>query len=228
MNNFDSGAVTFIDVLGWKGIWARKNSQSPIEKLKRIVENVNVEIQSIITSLIDRVPELHGLDAKSVSILNISDTIVIITKGDAVATICLHGEISKRILTDGLLSELPMRGATSYGEFSHEDLTFMGPAVDEAAAWHEVTNWVGIILTPSALLKLKTPKESWISYQKVPYKSADIRIGKSLVLNWAAEWSKRGKQADDFREISYLAGPLLPEVGKYYLNALDFLEEVTT
>jgi len=48
--------------------------------------------------------------------------------------------------------KLFFRGALSYGEYLvNDDLNIaFGPAINEAAAWYETTDWCGIVLTPSA------------------------------------------------------------------------------
>lgn len=70
-----------------------------------------------------------------------------------------------------LEQELPLRGAISYGQYSIKDNIMLGYVVDEAASWHESTDWIGVILTPSAQMITRDKElKSITTYDKIPFK----------------------------------------------------------
>ena len=208
-----TGSVTFLDILGWKGIWQR--DLEAISKLHRLVTMSNDDISRHIRGR-------SGI--KNLVVTSISDTIIILAEGEPNTTLEIHGEITKKIICEGLKIGLPVRGATAYGEFYYDKkTTIMGPAVDESASWHESVNWVGCIQTPSASIKYLQNSSTWISCQKIPYKSSEFRYSDSLALNWVDYWRNTHRSnLFNFRETIANFSPLLPEVSKYYMNAVDF------
>ena len=57
-----------------------------------------------------------------------------------------------------IYKRLPIRGAISHGEliFGHDNKILMGKAFLESYEYGEDQNWIGLILTPSASMKLKS------------------------------------------------------------------------
>ena len=104
-------------------------------------------------------------------VLSISDTIAIFTFGDPYHAIKIHAEICRLAIPESIKRKLPLRGAICYGEFSYRGNIVVGPAVDEAASWHESTDWIGVILTPAEEFQLKGRyPEQLINYPKIPFK----------------------------------------------------------
>jgi len=60
------------------------------------------------------------------------------------------------------------RGAISYGEYEQEDSTFIGPAIDDVAGWYEVTDWIGVILTPTTNYIYDRFENVTIGVNKIP------------------------------------------------------------
>lgn len=215
--NIEEGAVTFIDVLGWKGKW--KEGYESINLLSGLIENAREYTYTCHENILSRYSkndsikkQLRGVET---NILSISDTIAIFTKGPAAPTIALHGMICEFLLPESIKLNIPLRGSTSYGKYSISGNIMIGPAIDEAASWHELTNWIGVTLTPSAKYSLNgNYPEEWTKYPKIPYKK---RVD---TLDYCVDW--------DF-EISELVtlfqqmGPHVPEIAEKYLNTLEFL-----
>ena len=150
--NYDEmrlGAITFLDVLGWKGIWRSKPDacQKLIEIIKSAIK-IEADHQKTLSNL-EHLKELKNLDT---GLLSISDTIVIYTYGDSYFSLLMHGIICAWIIPHSIFEGIPFRGATNYGEFQIEGNILVGPAIDEVASWYEFGEWVGVMLTPSALL----------------------------------------------------------------------------
>lgn len=161
------GAATFLDVLGWKGIWER--NQNAINQLQNFVNHMQEKAQEISGKYRDE-PELRG-KTKPTEVISISDTVAIFTTASPQIAIGIHAELCSWALAYSLEQELPLRGAISYGEYSIADNIMLGYAVDEAASWHETTDWIGVILTPSAKMYLgnKLP-EFVMKYNNIPFK----------------------------------------------------------
>ena len=147
-----NGAVTFLDVLGWKGIWRdRKDRRNPIESLDNLIGKIIKEGQKLAESVEFALVDKNNRGASNgVEVLSISDTIVLLTPGPPSVTIDIHSMLSAFSLEEGLKDGLMLRGAISYGEFDRKKNIMLGPAVDKAVSWHESTDWIGVIFTPSA------------------------------------------------------------------------------
>lgn len=198
-----SGTVTFLDVLGWKGIWLRRNSSEVVEQLQKLVD------------LAVRVA--RGADETRV--LSISDTIVLLTEGDGVKGVTLHGQIVAELICESIIYGLPLRGATACGRFFHElPSILVGAAVDEAASWHEATEWIGVVQTPSAFLT-HDGVGRWRRYV-APVKTP----GKFEIpcVDWPAEWRGRGFKKGDLRREFAAMGPFDTVVAAKYTNTLSF------
>ena len=152
------GIVTFIDILGWKGIYRRK--RNALQILRQLVEDVEKQAE-----------QFRGSETLRLTIKSISDTLIFCshldherTKAierqaehprryeDAIKAIERHGQLCAWLIQRSIEVEIPVRGATSFGEFNFQDNVFIGEAVDEAASWHEEAEWIGVHLTPSAEL----------------------------------------------------------------------------
>jgi len=123
-----TGVVTFLDVLGWKGIWQRK--ENAINILENLVETIKDTIKEI---------ERGVEKTEKTSVVIISDTIVLFTptKSETVSNaIDRHGKLCCKAIPESIKEGIPLRSATSFGEVvkSKENNIFMGKAVDEAAA----------------------------------------------------------------------------------------------
>lgn len=209
----EKGAVTFLDVLGWKGIW-QQNSIA-IETLYALVQKVE-DIAKEVSSGYQNEQELRG-KTEITQVVSISDTIAIFTSATPKLAIKIQSEICSKVLPEAMSQELPLRGAISYGEYSIKDNIMLGYAVDEAASWHESTDWIGVVLTPSAYINVKDEKIDSIKvYDKIPYKKPmkkpDICV----------KWEYKNK--DELIAIINKKGPLVPDIAPKYLNTLTFLE----
>lgn len=206
-----TGAVTFLDVLGWKGIWKKNNDSekslsSLIEDIRIFARGTNTEVKSI------------------------SDTIAIFTSKDDMESHKIlehHGYLCMEAIKRSIKKEIPVRGATAYGKFSLKENIFVGPAIDEVAAWHELTSWIGVIMTPSAFFEIddNVKLDNWLIYQP-PMKNS-IKWN-TLCANWPSIWSNKVNDNEKIKELKSnfkIMGPFLPEYADKYINTLEFFEE---
>lgn len=207
--------ITFLDVLGWKGIYHRKTDS--IATLKRFIEEIRSQA-SIYRGSIE-------LNSKTIEVRSISDTIVLFTpclKKDALKVIDMHGMLCKWIIPRSIELEIPVRGAISFGEFDTVDNIFVGKAVDEAATWHELADWIGVILTPSAEYILQSDNsECWVKYNP-PIKA--LPGIKFQCVNWTIDWELREKKIERLKEKFCQLGPIIPEIAGKFANTLKFIE----
>ena len=210
------GVVTFLDVLGWKGVYDRQK-----DALQRLTD--------LIEGLEDRAKPYRGAeDIDKTSIKSISDTIAIFTlceEIEATSAIEIHGELCRWVIPQSIEFEIPVRGATSYGTFQVRESIFIGKAVDEAAAWHEQSDWIGVHLTPSAeyIFRRKATGSSWIEY-RVPNKKP--LAGKAHCVNWLSDWKDKEKGKENIKRKFRRLGPIVPEIAAKFSNTLEFIEFV--
>lgn len=211
------GVVTFLDVLGWKGIWQRK--PEAIEDLESIVNGINK-----IAKTKERGKTIHGT-----SVLIVSDTIVLFTEANyeiVKEIIELHGELCTYAIQVSIKKGLPLRGATSFGEvvISNKNNIFAGRAIDEAASWYEKADWIGVFLTPSSnLLFTNFPSKFWAEY-KPPFKIKEASY-EAFSVNWI-----KNENFDLFinevkKDFTQLA-PIVPEIVTKFYNTIYYLEHL--
>lgn len=210
------GAVTFVDILGWKGIWQRRTDA--IDILQGLISELETRANTATSTATSLYPTMRGTET---IVLSISDTIAIFTPGDPVPTTKIHGELCKYAIPESIKRMIPLRGATAYGDFSCSANVMLGPAVDEAASWHEATDWFGVTLTPTARFKLgdQIPNE-WTRYSKIPFK------GKVPNLDICVDWAFQ----DEKNILDYFSqmGPHTPEIAAKYLNTYNFITREQT
>lgn len=202
---FQQGAVSFLDVLGWKGIWERRT-----------------DAQAVFASLFHEIGQ--GIRGTTTKLISVSDTIALFTEGQPDAALQLHGRVCAQAVCSSIQKKIPLRGATCYGDYTVDEQNginlMIGPAVDEAASWHEATDWIGMILSPSAYLALYGAETGhWVDIKnhRPPIKGGDkVR---TLCLNWCSEWIGDEKSLMD---IFRVMGPFHAGVASKYSNTLEF------
>jgi hypothetical protein len=210
-----TGVITFLDVLGWKGIYSRKTNA--IHSLMQLVEGVRSQAE-----------EHRGRINGSIEIKSISDTIVIFTpctEDEVSIAIDIHGALCQWIIPKSIEAEIPVRGAISYGEIEVKENIFVGKAVDEAAAWHEHADWIGVHLTPTAeyFSDIKEDNALWVMFP--PPNKTPLRWEAHCV-NWTADWQDRLKKTQDIKKKFCKLGPIVPEIAGKYANTLKFIDTI--
>ena len=112
-----SGVVTFLDVLGWKGVYDRK--LDAIGSLTLLIEGARKEAGR----------RKRGRTMRDVEVKSISDTIAIFTFAadkEVSDVIEVHGEICQWLIQESIEAELPIRGAIAFGQFQIRDNIFGG------------------------------------------------------------------------------------------------------
>lgn len=207
-----SGVVTFLDVLGWKGVYDRK--QDAIGSLTLLIEGARKEAE-----------KKRGRIRYEVTVKSISDTIAIFTFAEDFEVsdvIEVHGEICQWLIRESIDAELPVRGAIAYGEFQIRDNIFVGKGIDEAASWHEQSDWIGVNLTPSAEFVFEPrPKSRTWHHCEAPLKNR-LKWATHCV-NWTSGWKDRGFSEAAVRKKFLRLGPIVPEIAGKFTNTLAFI-----
>lgn len=213
------GVVTFLDVLGWKGVYDR--IPEAIAKLRQLVEGIRDE----------SLPLKRGRTYREIDVKSISDTIAIFTLcniDEASDIIEIHGKLCQWAIPQSIELEIPVRGATAFGEFEIDDNIFVGKAVDEAASWHEHLDWIGVNLTPSAEFVYSPVKDMtlWRSY-KAPNKTKIDWAPRCV--DWTANWGQgRDGRTKSIKDKFRRLGPIVPEITGKFTNTLAFIKAMGT
>ena len=126
-----------------------------------------------------------------------------------------HLKIVQKLIIKCLDKGLLIRGATSYGKYQKEELVFVGPAIDEAASWHEQGEEIGVFLTPSAIFNFEGFENDELVRKRTPkLKGTSFE---TLCVNW-----KEGKKL--FEKIYKNESPIIPEIAKKYINTKKLLK----
>ncbi|WP_243383818.1 hypothetical protein [Geothrix alkalitolerans] len=105
----------------------------------------------------------------------LSDTFIIFSRDDSAQSYALIQQASKHFFEKCLYSSIPLRGALSEGSFirSKDGRSLMGKAFIEAFTYGEDQDWLGFLLTPSAILKarsfgLEPSRHDFVSTEEIP------------------------------------------------------------
>lgn len=191
------GAIAFLDILGFKGIWQHRSEQEILKMLLEIPELVKKTYKA-------PSPDRGYPEVGEPNITVLSDTIIITFESEHAQTLLLMCTIIDAILRHLLKQSIFARGAIGWGEYTQEGTVFIGPAIDDVAMWHEAANWIGVITTPKTnymIDRISTctfgvnghKVDSFIKYD-VPMKSSKpIRLN---VFNWPGFIQKSYKEEE--------------------------------
>jgi hypothetical protein len=139
IRNFPShpkeGFLIFIDMLGAKGIWQRKDINDVFNRWKEILSQF---INSLNNSKLSRFNPYCAI---------FSDTLII-TCPCSIDHINSIFELLLQPFIYSMETRFFLRGAISYGTYYLSKILIIGPAVDEAATCHDQLEWIGISTTP--------------------------------------------------------------------------------
>lgn len=213
---YKTGVVTLLDVLGWKGIWGRK--EDAIRSLETLIANLKIKAKEYSRGLL----QYKEIETR---IFSVSDTIVIITDsslGEAPKVIGLHGNLCKEAIPLSIDKGIPLRGATAFGDYaiSDNESIFVGKAIDESASWHELGDWIGVIQTPSAYYAYDNHKNNaWVECKEPPLKG-NLKFQTNAVLWIDSEISLRKMQK------SFISmAPIFPEVTAKFTNTTSWISK---
>ncbi|OGA49504.1 MAG: hypothetical protein A3F74_19535 [Betaproteobacteria bacterium RIFCSPLOWO2_12_FULL_62_58] len=137
-----SGAVAFLDILGFKGIWRVKPEEEVLNLVMGVAEVVTRGYKH-------PPPEKRWPECSLPQVTTLSDTIVITMDSLDRSCVLLLANTLYGVMMHFQKHELFVRGAIGWGNYAQMGNTFLGPAIDDVAAWHEQANWIGVVSTPT-------------------------------------------------------------------------------
>lgn len=141
--------VACFDILGFKNLVSFENDESL--QITFLIEDYEKTLEHLKTSC---EPYQEG----DVEHCWLSDTFVLFSKDDSDRSYSVLQQAAKQFITECTFSKVPIRGAISVGHItrSKDNRSFMGKAFIDAFVFAEDQDWIGLILTPTAIMKANT------------------------------------------------------------------------
>lgn len=204
------GIIILLDALGIKGIWKRDKSKKVLRKWNDFVRYFEDYITDILKNK-NLTPKFDTFGDTIRIIVEVKDTKEIETDLINVA-FSLHGPIIRSMIIC-----MPLRGCITTGEYSQGTTLIIGRAIDEAASYYNLPQWVGISASSSANRIIEQMKD----YQpgvKDNFFRCDIPLKESIEQNaWALKWPDFSDDmiSEDSERLS----------GHKYSDTLDLINE---
>ena len=114
------------------------------------------------------------------------------------------GDVAWRLVVKSISGDVPVRGCVSYGRYSGGDQNLLiGRAVDEAARYHSLPQWIGVSAAPSANSVLSRtirrgpdPHNRFAKYD-VPLASSVERDAWAVNWPWQCDNEEHGEAAEN-------------------------------
>jgi len=218
------GIVVVLDALATKGILARQPLPTVFENWHLVQEPINRQVAI-----------LESLDVCQLCrAIWLSDTVIITLfpneSSDIWTCVSLIAEMLQSAMWQSMELGIFFRGAMSVGELHVQDTKVIGSAIEEASAWYEHDDWIGVRVTPSLELLLEVLPDKRTEYYvrcDIPSNKGGLRR-QSLTLNWphhaqTASDDPRTALITAFRRFS---GPIAPGLESKYWNTLSFFDSI--
>lgn len=139
--------IAHFDILGFKNRINYDDQSLLLEILKSSIDDAIADLEKDIN---------HFYDV--IEYISYADTFIIYSKATETTGYPELVRASKNFINTCIYKRLPIRGAISHGELilGHDNKILMGKAFLESYEYGEDQNWIGLILTPSASMKLKS------------------------------------------------------------------------
>jgi len=231
----ENGAIAFLDILGFKGIWQRERS----EKVSSIMQGVFERVEQTYKK---PPPEKKWPESEGPDITILSDTIVIGFRSEHPACLMLIATVIYDLFNYFLEYNMFFRGAVSYGQYEQKGNIFLGPTIDDVASWYQTADWIGVVSTPRTnyFIDRIAIKPLDINSIAVPfYAKYDVPDKKGAThhlncLNWPAYLQAAYKKlptADEKSEVHQLFEKIFTEQNPFasdvlikYDNTLKFID----
>jgi hypothetical protein len=144
----DTGAVALIDALGFRGIWGRHNPDEVLATLRAMKSWMETRVEAQFATQ----PHMQCHVAFLSDTIAVSMALAEGTESRRALSVIYLCDVVSWILDRMLRSSIPLayRGAIAVGSYEVSPHFLLGPAIDEAAAAHEMAQGAVIWLTPSA------------------------------------------------------------------------------
>jgi len=225
-----TGIITFLDVLGWKGVYTR--ADEPLGKMSQLTDAIEAAASLSESNHRPRVRSISG------SIVLYSTNVLL---ADLLTVVSIHGKVCAEAITASILANIPVRGATAVGQFDVDDNKniYVGKAIDEAASWHESADWIGVHLTPSAkftvmreLLRSGMDNKLFHWEQHTPPMKKGVPAYSTFCVAWISAWTETIRRfgRDPQQELLSIfsdMSPITPDFSAKLTNTLAYFENKT-
>lgn len=215
-HSFVHGAITFLDFLGWKGLWQSQSAHDSLKEVSDLIEDFREKLAELSKEYYS-----SAGDIPLSALISISDTIAVfspLTVGAKVQDLLkIHAKFAKYVLEKCAELKYSIRGAINYGEYSIINNIMIGPGIDECASWHEMGNWIGVHLTPTAQIYWEeySADDKDICSYSVPLKAG-------YQAQYCIKWDISKEM---FKTLALKSRALLPEISGKYTNTYNFLKK---
>ena len=185
------GIVVMLDALGARA-FTKEGAEDFIRRRNALLENTNIVLQ------LGSIGGSEGPHSEDPVLTTFGDNIVITWAVQQEVANCALSAVALALaplIAEGIRYGLLFRGAVAVGDFVHDFVrdkaTILGPAIGDAASWHEQALWVGVVATPACGLRWSwnvdagcgwdTPNR-FVQYDKVPLK------GNRTMPMWVVAW----------------------------------------
>ncbi len=226
--NYTKSWVSYLDLLGFTDLVNKRPFVETITLYEQVCEQA-----------IRRTSNENNVN---IGITWFSDTFLLYSPDDTYCSFFAIDYATLSIINNLITKSIPVRGAMSCGDFAadRETSAFFGPALIEAYHYGENQDWIGFILTPSAVNQLTAIDYylSEVNYScwNIPYKKAacctsahkDTRIlQKSLPAYIIGNATRAGVAMENkcLNKLCAMRANLKdPSLIKKYTNTIDFIE----
>lgn len=201
---------------------------------KRLLESGNyLRVYDVYSKAIEKVRKGTG-NSNGIHQVSFSDSFVIYSNTDSAQDFAFIDQVARWFVYELILEKIPVRGALSCGDFyaDNGNSLYFGQALVEAYEYGEAQEWVGFLLTPSAVLqsgKVGLPANERLNYAywSIPYKMESAeKLEKQLPACILGRWitiNGRNLCADSLSEM--LSKETAQRHILKYENALKFISE---
>ncbi len=184
------GIVSIIDILGTKGSWKENKPTDIHESWNKLIHITKNLLES------------ENSFKKKFALVTFSDTMFIIVKGkDPKNLLRAFSKTVWRVIVESIRMDMPIRGCVSCGEFFYHGSLFTGRAVDEAAQYYQLPQWIGISAAPSAHSVINDMITKSTDLDNQYFAKHDIPLKNSIeqdawVVNWPRQYDEEREDAD--------------------------------
>jgi hypothetical protein len=233
------GYIAMLDVLGTRGMSIARDPDKAMEGYLELRDFINQTLASFkVGTTVEDVPEGSKRPVVDVQtgIQFFSDAVIVSIEpeqtADPAATLCAISWLLERVFVRALKLGVLYRGAVSAGTFYIGPGLLIGPAVDEAAEWHDIADWAGIMFTPSAAMEIEktigahaTKEGFWhlagIVHWDLPLKPGASRA-KLAGPTWVIDWTYDSKNLAPVLYEAFTRSPVPLGVEAKKQNTLRF------
>lgn len=158
--------VACFDILGFKNLVSFEDDESL--QITFLIEDYEKTLEHLKTSC-ERYQE------GDIEYCWLSDTFVLFSRDDSARSYAVLQQAAKHFITECTYSNIPIRGAISVGHItrSKDNRSFMGKAFIDAFVYAEDQDWIGLLLTPTAIAKASSnglfpERHDFVKSQNIP------------------------------------------------------------